>query len=217
MATGEPAGPLLRRAGRWSWLVEVDSGPAADRLHRHLAALRGRGALPGVVDLVPGARTVLLDCASPGPGRAELSRLLAGWDRAVPATDAAGPVVRVPVRYDGPDLAEVAALTGRTPAGVVAAHTGTEFTVAFCGFSPGFGYLTGLPEWLRVPRRPEPRSAVPAGAVGLAGEYTGVYPRSSPGGWQLIGRTAVRLFDATRDPPALLAPGTRVRFTAERP
>jgi KipI family sensor histidine kinase inhibitor len=220
---GEPARPaalaepLLLRAGRWSWLVEVGSGPAVAALHRHLARLRAGGELPGVVDLVPGARTVLLDCGSPALDRAALARLLDGWDRTKAPTPGAGAVVRVPVRYDGADLAEVATLTGSTPDQVVAAHTGTELTVAFCGFSPGFAYLTGLPDWLRVPRRAEPRTAVPAGAVALAGEYSGVYPRPSPGGWQLIGRTALTLWDETLDEPALLTPGTRVRFTAESP
>ncbi|MDH6710251.1 KipI family sensor histidine kinase inhibitor [Kitasatospora sp. MAA19] len=95
-------------------------------------------------------------------------------------------------------------------------HTGPEYVVAFCGFAPGFGYLTGLPPAYEVPRRATPRSSVPAGSVALAGRYTGVYPRSSPGGWQLLGRTGLALWDTGRDPAALLAPGVRVRFTAER-
>lgn len=116
--------------------------------------------------------------------------------------------------YDGPDLDEVAGLWGTDRGGVVRVHTGTEFRVAFCGFSPGFGYLTGLPARLAVPRRDSPRPRVPAGAVGLAGEYSGVYPSPSPGGWQLIGHTELRLFDPDAEPPALLAPGTVVRFVA---
>jgi len=121
-------------------------------------------------------------------------------------------VLEIPVRYDGPDLAEVAARTGLTTAEVVTAHTATDWQVAFGGFAPGFAYLVGGDRRLRVPRRPEPRTAVPAGAVGLAGEYSAVYPRSSPGGWQLVGRTDVPVWDVERDPPALLQPGTLVRF-----
>ena len=111
------------------------------------------------------------------------------------------------VRYDGPDLDEVARLTGLTHAEVVAAHTGTPWRVAFGGFAPGFAYLVGGDPRLHVPRRDRPRPSVPAGSVGLAGEFSGVYPRSSPGGWQLLGTTDAVLWDADRDPPALLAPG----------
>jgi KipI family sensor histidine kinase inhibitor len=123
-----------------------------------------------------------------------------------------GATVEIPVTYDGPDLADVARLTGLAEDEIVAAHTATPWRVAFGGFAPGFAYLTGGDERLRVPRRDEPRTAVPAGAVGLAGEFSGVYPRSSPGGWQLIGSTAAPLWDAERDPPALLRPGGAVRF-----
>jgi KipI family sensor histidine kinase inhibitor len=116
------------------------------------------------------------------------------------------------VRYDGPDLDEVARLTGLTHAEVVAAHTGTPWRVAFGGFAPGFAYLVGGDPRLHVPRRERPRPSVPAGSVGLAGEFSGVYPRSSPGGWQLVGTTDAVLWDADREPPALLSPGTTVRF-----
>jgi len=117
------------------------------------------------------------------------------------------------VTYDGPDLDDVAVLTKLSVEQIVALHTGRELTVAFCGFAPGFAYLSGLPKDLQVSRRDEPRTRVPAGSVGLAGDRTGVYPRESPGGWQLIGRTDVVLWDLERDPPALLRPGLRVRFT----
>ncbi len=110
----------------------------------------------------------------------------------------------------------MAALWGVPPEEAVRIHTAPEYVVAFCGFAPGFGYLTGLPARYEVPRRATPRSAVPAGSVALAGPYTGVYPRSSPGGWQLLGRTALPLWDTGRTPAALLAPGTRVRFTPVR-
>ncbi|WP_134772016.1 5-oxoprolinase subunit B family protein [Ornithinimicrobium flavum] len=123
-------------------------------------------------------------------------------------------VIVVPVRYDGPDLEEVARLTGLGEDEVVLAHTGVVWTVAFIGFAPGFAYLAGGDPRLHVPRRPSPRTSVPAGAVGLAGEWSGIYPRPSPGGWQLLGRTELVLWDVERDPPALLTPGARVRFEA---
>jgi KipI family sensor histidine kinase inhibitor len=116
------------------------------------------------------------------------------------------------VTYDGPDLDDVTRLTGLSRAEVVAAHTGTPWRVAFGGFAPGFAYLVGGDPRLRVPRRVRPRPSVPAGSVALAGEFSGVYPRSSPGGWQLLGRTDTVLWDVDRDPPALLTPGTIVRF-----
>ncbi|MEZ0581108.1 allophanate hydrolase subunit 1 [Nocardioides sp. MH1] len=174
-----------------------------------------------VDDLVPGARTVLVR-ARPGIDLGTLrARLVTGnlvTDRPEPPQDSPlhGSVgsleVTIPVTYDGPDLAEVGELTGLGAAGVVAAHTGAEWRVAFGGFAPGFGYLVGDDPRLEVPRRGSPRTRVPAGSVGLAGEFSGVYPRPSPGGWQLIGRTDAAMWDPDRDPPALLAPGARVRF-----
>ena len=118
--------------------------------------------------------------------------------------------------YDGEDLAEVGRLTGLGAEGVVAAHTGQVWTVAFGGFAPGFGYMVGENQVLEVPRRSSPRTAVPAGSVALAGNYSAVYPRKSPGGWQLIGRTAARMWDLSREQPALAAPGDRVQFRAVR-
>lgn len=113
---------------------------------------------------------------------------------------------------DGADLTEVARLTGLSPDEVVVAHTARSWRVAFCGFAPGFGYLVDGDPRLRVTRRTTPRTRVPAGSVGLAGNYSGVYPRPSPGGWQLIGRTDLVLFDVEHNPPALLEPGVTVRF-----
>ncbi|KRF11943.1 5-oxoprolinase subunit PxpB [Nocardioides sp. Soil796] len=165
----------------------------------------------GVVDLVPAARTLLLRI---DPQRTDLRRVaravLAADPRSGTRPDAGH--VEVPVTYDGEDLAEVARLTGLGERGVIEAHTSQEWTVAFCGFAPGFGYLVGTDDRLEVPRRSTPRTKVPAGAVALAGEFTGVYPRESPGGWQLIGHTPVQAWDLDRDPPALLSPGIRVRF-----
>lgn len=163
-----------------------------------------------VVEIVPGARTLLLRLRVPlSPAVRQALLDLAGDDPA-PATDQ--DPVTIPVDYTGPDLAEVAAHTGLTEAEVVAAHTGQTWTVAFCGFAPGFGYLVGEDDRLRVPRRDRPRTSVPAGAVGLADAFSGIYPRSGPGGWQLIGRTDAVLWDLDADPPALLRPGVRVRF-----
>jgi KipI family sensor histidine kinase inhibitor len=165
-----------------------------------------------VTEVVPGARTLLLRLARPLTP-AERQDLLDLPGAAAPAP-AESELVTLPVDYSGPDLAEVAERTGITPDEVVAVHTGQVWTVAFCGFAPGFGYLVGEHERLRVPRRDRPRTTVPAGAVGLADAFSGVYPRSGPGGWQLIGRTDVGLWDLDRDPPALLRPGGRVRFVA---
>ncbi|MFF0557548.1 allophanate hydrolase subunit 1 [Streptomyces sp. NPDC004266] len=199
------------RAGDRALLVELEGGDATEAFHAELLRRRAAGALPAVREIVPAARTVLLDGVD-DPER--LAAELTGWEPG-PLHARAGEAVEVPVRYDGPDLPEVAALWGVSVEAAVRIHTAAEFRVAFCGFAPGFGYLTGLGERYGVPRRATPRTAVPAGSVALAGPYTGVYPRSSPGGWQLIGTTDVVLWDSGRDPAALLAPGTRVRFTAE--
>jgi KipI family sensor histidine kinase inhibitor len=188
-------------------LVEVASGEEAQALHADLLRRRAEGTL-SVREIVPAARTVLLD------GLTDRSRLAAELTaaEAPAAPPRAREVVEIPVRYDGPDLADVAAHWGVTEREAARIHADTEFSVAFCGFAPGFGYLTGLPRRYDVPRRATPRTAVPAGSVALAGPYTGVYPRSSPGGWQLIGTTDTVLWDHARVPAALLSPGTRVRF-----
>ncbi|WP_194927879.1 carboxyltransferase domain-containing protein, partial [Catenulispora pinisilvae] len=177
-----------------------------------------------LVDVVPAERTLMAIATFDDAGQRGLREFVAAlrdvdWAAAgVDGTDPPGANpehVELPVTYDGPDIDEVARLTGLAPDEVIALHTGTEFTVAFTGFAPGFAYLTGLPETLRVPRRDAPRTRVPAGAVALGGPYAGVYPRESPGGWQLIGRLASwapALWDETRSSPALLRPGMRVRF-----
>ncbi|MCH0569271.1 allophanate hydrolase subunit 1 [Streptomyces sp. MUM 136J] len=192
-------------------LVEVDSGEQAQALHAELVRRREEGRIT-VREIVPAARTVLLDgLADPGRLAAELTE----GALPPPAPPPHG-TVEIPVRYDGPDLAEVAAHWGVADADVPRIHAAAEFRVAFCGFAPGFGYLTGLPAGCAVPRRATPRTAVPPGSVALAGPYTGVYPRSSPGGWQLIGTTDTVLWDPARVPAALLSPGTRVRFVRVR-
>jgi KipI family sensor histidine kinase inhibitor len=145
---------------------------------------------------------------------AALARDLRTWQVAA-APPADGEIITLPVVYDGPDLPEVAALWGIPEAEVAARHSAYTYRVAFCGFAPGFGYLTGLPDPLHVPRRATPRTKVPAGALALAGPYSAVYPRATPGGWQIIGTypDPERLWDPARsEGAALLTPGTRVRF-----
>ena len=196
-------------------LVEVDGLAEVLDLAaavRRAVAERAAG-FEDVTDVVPAATTVLV-VVDEGRGVVRLVGALGGL-RVAPGTgtrSAEAPVVEVPVHYDGPDLGEVAERTGLAVPEVVAAHTGTPWQVAFVGFAPGFGYLVGGDERLRVPRRADPRTAVPAGAVALAGEFSAIYPRSSPGGWQLVGRTDLPVWEVDRDPPALLQPGTVVRF-----
>jgi KipI family sensor histidine kinase inhibitor len=160
---------------------------------------------------VPAARTVLVTFH---PGVIRPSDVSDWLESAEPAQDVAGSgrEVNIEVSYDGPDLAETAQFLGLSEAEVVKLHTTSEWTAAFSGFAPGFVYLATTHERLRVPRRNSPRTAVPAGAVGLAGEFSGVYPRSSPGGWQLIGTTTAALWDPSKADPALIRPGDLVRF-----
>ena len=197
------------RCGREALLVEVDDLDAALALY---AALRS-AALPGVVDLVPAARTVLIKIDPAVTSPAAVREATAGL-RIDAQREAGSGTVEIPVRYDGPDLAEVAERTGLSPDEVVALHTGSRWTVAFAGFVPGFGYLTGGDPRLDVPRRDSPRTRIPAGSVGLAGRFSGVYPSDSPGGWQLIGSTTERMWDLDRPEPALLVPGVQVIFKA---
>ncbi|MFE2171006.1 allophanate hydrolase subunit 1 [Streptomyces sp. NPDC059447] len=195
--------------GGGALLIELDSAAEVAALHAELLRRREAGELGPVREVVPAARTVLLDGVR---DPAALGARIARWE-VPPLAPSQGPLVTVEVRYDGPDLAEVARLWGVAPGEVPGIVGATEFRVAFCGFAPGFGYLTGLPERFHLPRRDTPRPSVPAGSLALAGEYAGVYPRSSPGGWQLIGSTEAVLWDPEREPAALFAPGVRVRFT----
>jgi KipI family sensor histidine kinase inhibitor len=194
-------------SGEHAVLVELDDLSQA----RALAESLRRDPIDGVREFVPAARTVLIIAAA-GARLADIAAGVSGRELTDLTPEGPAEEIEIPVRYDGPDLAEVAELTGLDEAGVIASHTGQEWTVAFCGFLPGFGYLVGESEALRVPRRSSPRTAVPRGAVGLADEFTGAYPRRSPGGWQLIGTTDAVLWDAHREPAALLRPGVRVRF-----
>jgi KipI family sensor histidine kinase inhibitor len=170
-----------------------------------------REPIAGVTSLVPAARTILVQFAPWAITPTQLAAQIGQRDRH-PRARPPGALVELPVRYDGEDLAEVAEHLGLTPAQLVARHTGREWDVAFTGFAPGFAYLTGGDPVFDVPRRASPRTRIPAGAVALAGRYSGIYPRESPGGWQLIGRTDEPMWDLARDPPARLQPGQRVRF-----
>jgi KipI family sensor histidine kinase inhibitor len=197
---------LVRPAGDAALLVQADDH--AGRLAAAIASQR----IPGVLDVVPGARTVLVTTE---PGRLDLRELAARvFALPLPAAEAGGAaLVEFRVVYDGPDLADVARLTELTIDEVIARHAAAEYTVGWMGFSPGFGYLTGLDAVLAaVPRLAEPRLRVPAGSVAIAGGLAAVYSSASPGGWRLLGRTSAILWDPDRDPPALLTPGTRVRF-----
>jgi KipI family sensor histidine kinase inhibitor len=202
---GDTGAMQARRVGEHGLLVEcVD----VDEVAATYATLRDNAELVGADEIVAGARTVLLDGVADLAG---VERLL--QDLVVHEPDRRGTAaVEIPVTYDGPDLVEVARQWGVDPAEVVRIHAGATFVVAFCGFVPGFAYCTGLPGQLTVRRRADPRPRVPAGSVALAGEFTSVYPGASPGGWQLIGRCEVQLWRPEHEQPALLSPGTTVRF-----
>jgi KipI family sensor histidine kinase inhibitor len=188
----------LLPVGRGALLAEVASPHDAVAL----AAWARRRSLAD--EVVPGAETVLFDGVADADA---LSAALVAW---TPGETPSGRQVELPVTYDGPDLEAVAASWGCDVDEVAARHRGTELVSAFCGFAPGFAYLSGLE--VSVPRLATPRTAVPAGSVALAGTWCGVYPVASPGGWQIIGTTDALLWDPQRAEPALLAPGTRVRF-----
>ncbi|GAA1930477.1 5-oxoprolinase subunit B family protein [Nocardioides hwasunensis] len=193
--------PRLVPVGTRACLVEVEDGPAA-------ASLADWARRTGISaeEIVPAATTVLFD----GVDLPGLEAALAGWTRG--AVSEPGPAVTVPVTYDGPDLAAVAQHWRCTVEDVVRVHTSLELTAVFSGFAPGFSYLSGLPAERAVPRLATPRARVARGSVALADTWCGIYPSASPGGWLVIGSTDAVLWDADRDPPALLAPGTRVRF-----
>jgi len=194
-------------SGSAALLVELDDLDQVLALYAALISERPNG----VIDVVPAARTVLLITDPAVSDLREVERAVR-QARPRPHGRSGGVLVEVPVIYDGEDLAGVGTLLGCDADEVVRRHTGEQWTVAFCGFAPGFGYLAGRSGGWDVPRRASPRTTVPPGSVALAGEFSGIYPRASPGGWQLIGRTELAVFDLQRDPPALLRPGTPVRF-----
>jgi KipI family sensor histidine kinase inhibitor len=196
----------LRRAGTSALLIECHDAEQVEAWRRELWRRRDVGDLV-VTDVVPGAGTVLLDGVGPGT-----EELLASWPEPDQAPVADGPLVEIATVFDGEDLADVAGLWDVPVGKAVTRLTETDFTVAFSGFAPGFGYLRGLPAGWTVPRLAAPRPRVPAGSVALAGAYAGIYPTASPGGWRLVGRTDHPLFDVRRDPPATLSPGVRVKL-----
>jgi KipI family sensor histidine kinase inhibitor len=194
--------------GPEAWLIDGVDDPVA--LAAGIVAL----GHPGVTDVVPAESTVVVRCS-----RSVWSEVGDRLESVTPvvATAGAADVLVVDVVYDGEDLGAVAAATGIPVDEVIGRHVHGEYTVAFCGFSPGFGYLRGLDPVLHVPRRDVPRTAVPAGSVAIAAHYSAVYPRANPGGWHLLGRTTATLWDAAADPPAMLRPGQAVRFRSVRP
>ncbi len=203
---------MIRPFGEAAVLVELDT----PQLAQALAASLRREPLDGMSEAVPGLDSVLveLDPIGPDPDAviAALEDRLAAFDPR-PQADR---LHTIPVVYDGPDLDDVAELTGLAREAIVELHAGTELHVLFCGFAPGFAYLGDLPPALRVERLATPRTRTPAGSVAIAGGMSGIYPADLPGGWRVIGRTDLTLFDPRRDPPALLLPGDRVRFEPAR-
>lgn len=194
--------------GDRGWLLDDAPDPIglADQLRR---------LLPVGIEVVVGARTCLVRSNEAPLERAVVAQALDQVLLARPSAEAPAAPIVLRVRYDGEDLAGVAEQTGLAPDDVIALHTRATYRVAFLGFAPGFGYLTGLPEQLHLPRRSVPRVRVPAGAVAIADRYSAIYPSSSPGGWHLLGTCREWLFDTARQPPARLAPGDLVRFEAE--
>lgn len=200
----------LRRAGASALLIECRDGEQVEAWRREVSRRRDAGELQ-VIDIVPGARTLLLDGVGP-----DAEEALAAWPdpRGSAVFRDQRPVVEIPTVFDGEDMADVAERWAMTEDQAIDHLTKTDFTVAFCGFSPGFAYMRGLGQKFSVPRLDAPRPRVPAGSVGLAGEYCGIYPTASPGGWRLVGHTSETLFDVRDEPPARLGPGTRVRLVA---
>lgn len=210
---------MIRRAGEHGLLVETGALAVSHRLDAALRAERP----PGVVEVVPGPETLLVVApgADQGVLRERLAELLGrctggGQDsgRGEPASSPGGALVTIAVVYDGEDLEAVARDAGIPVDEVITRHTGRELVVGWLGFAPGFAYLTGLDPVLHLPRLATPRTSVPAGSVAIAGPYSAVYPTASPGGWRLLGRTGLRVWDVAADPPTPLRPGTRVRFEA---
>jgi KipI family sensor histidine kinase inhibitor len=202
---------VVRPFGEAAFLVETRDSDGAERLRRAML----HAALPGVEALVPGRSSLLVEF-DPMVVDGDRLRERLEADASAPKAPSARRLRRIPVVYGGdfgPDVDEVADMAGVTTAEVVEAHVATELRVLFCGFAPGFAYLGDVADLLTVPRLATPRARTPAGSVALADGMSGIYPADLPGGWRVIGRTPVALFDAQRDPPTYLAPGDRVRFT----
>lgn len=214
------AEPRFLPAGDAALVVELgdEISPEINRRVRSLSLALERGGVAGVFDFLPTYRSALVFYDPLAASAAELQDALTGLlESADEDADAAPQVVHIPVLYGGdmgPDIGFVADNAGLSEMDVIGMHSGVDYLVYMMGFSPGFAYLGGLDGRLATPRLQSPRAEIPAGAVGIAEAQTGVYPVASPGGWQLIGRTPVDLFDAGREPPALLAAGDYVRFVA---
>ena len=209
--------PVIQALGESALILNTGSSATLEYQQRLWAIAAQAAQWPHVRDIVPGMNnlTILFDPLAADPQQLE-ERLLEAWDTAA-VSQKIGRKIDIPVVYggdSGPDLEEVARHTGLAPAEIVKRHTAAEYIVYFIGFQPGFPYLGGLDPKLATPRRSEPRVIVPAGSVGIGGSQTGIYPAASPGGWQLIGHSAVQLFDPNENPPTLLQPGDRVRFVA---
>lgn len=200
--------------GPHTLLVELADLTETLALHRALTA----DPLPAIAEIVPAARTLMVRTVADALADGRLAARIAKRQPAGDGAPDAGPVetVEIPMTYDGADLADVARHLHLTEAEVIAAHQAATWQVAFCGFAPGFAYMTCDDPRFDLPRRPTPRTRIPAGAVALGGRFCGVYPRETPGGWQLIGRTDVPMWDLARSPPALLRPGIRCRFLARQ-
>jgi KipI family sensor histidine kinase inhibitor len=201
---------VIRAAGEHGLLVETGSLALSHRLDAALRADRPAE----VVEIVPGPESVLV--VAPEADQARLrARLTAVVEQERGRTGAGAaeePVVTIPVVYDGADLDSVAESAGISVVEVISRHSGRELVVGWLGFAPGFAYLTGLDPVLELPRLDTPRTSVPAGSVAIAGPYSAVYPTASPGGWRLLGRTSLQVWDVAADPPSLFRPGVRVRF-----
>jgi KipI family sensor histidine kinase inhibitor len=207
---GEPGVPRLLSYGADAVLLEFDDIAQVRAVDAALVSW----ASEEIEEIVPAARTILVryrDAHTAARSRHQLIDL-ASTAAAVPTGTTPERLVEVTVDYSGEDLDAVAEQSGLSVSEVIDLHTMAEYEVAFCGFAPGFAYLTGLPTALRLPRRSDPRPRVPAGSVAIADIYCAVYPAASPGGWNLLGITELGVWDIGRDPPALMTPGTRVRF-----
>ncbi|MCW2799595.1 MAG: hypothetical protein JWQ70_1067 [Aeromicrobium sp.] len=198
--------PRFLPCGPTAVMIEVADTDAAAQLAAHLR----RAHLSGVIDLVPAARTVLVTCASAGQ-LASVRGSVSGFEPGV-GIERSGVLVEVPTVYDGDDLDSVAESIGASVSELIELHSTTVYDAAFCGFVPGFAYLTGLPPVLRLPRRLNPRARVPGGSVAIGADFTGVYPTASPGGWHLLGRATVAMWDSSRARPSFIEPGDTVRF-----
>ncbi len=211
--------------GETALIIRFGAGldPAANQRVHAASALLREAALPGIVDLVPAYATLAIrydpsawsDAAGGLPTANAIAAVRAVFAHPPPQIAQAAHAIVIPVCYGGefgPDLDALARHAALDVDEVVARHAAATYCVAMLGFAPGFPYLFGLDPALEMPRRASPRTRVPAGSVAIGGAQTGIYPSESPGGWQLIGRTPLTLFDARRDPPSLLAPGDQVRF-----